>query len=327
VGVSSRHGSFAIGVQSAKGTPAADPVVKMFLSGAPSIGPDKQRERYSMTDDNRDLGASFTSGIFISGDVPIYCHPSLMSLLSWLVLGANADAGTTPNFTHTATPAADVPWITCWRMVAGVIVEKYVDCKLTGFAVEGAAGQPLGATLSIIGCTSTFEAADTDVDAATDAGLLYMEGAGLISIDGSARKCHRVSIGVQNNHSGYQADGYTYDDVDPGGREFSFSFATRFAGPTAFPSYRTFFYGSDVGTTLSPAVATAAVDVIFRRNANLEWRVQFPSVTYQPFQVQPDPGGDPLEYEVACFVERPGSGEIATFTTKDQKATPDEPPA
>lgn len=326
MGVSSRHGSFAIGVQSAKGTPATDPVVKMFLSGAPSIGPDKQRERYAMTDNNRDLGASFTSGVFVQGDVPIYAHPDLMSILSWLVLGDNADSGSDPNYTHTATPAADVPWITCWRMVAGVIVEKYVDCKLSSFQFEAAAGAAAGITLSFIGCTSTFEAADTAVDASADPGFIMWEADGLISIEGSARACHRVSIGCNNNHSGYQADGLTYEDVDPGGREFSFGFATRFSSPTAFPSYREFFYGSNVGTTLSGAVTTKAVSVTFRRNANLEWNVVFPEVTYQPFQVQPDPGGDPLEYEVACFVERPASGSISTWTTKDQKATPDEAP-
>lgn len=319
-GVSSRQGTFAIGVQGSKGTPAANPQIKLFMSGSPSIAPDKQRERFAMTDNNRDLNASYTSGMFVTGDVPVYLHPDAMSFLSYAVLGANADAGTTPNFTHTATPAADLPWLTCWRMVAGTIIEQYLDCKLGSMSVEGAAGQPLGATLSFVGCTSTFLAADTALAALTSAPYLFMEGAGLVSIGGSARKCHRVTIGINNNLSGYQSDGYTYDDVDVGGREFEFSFATRFGGATAFPSYRTFFYGSDAGTVLDPAVATNVVSVIFRRNANLEWKVDFPSVTYQPFQVQPDPGGDPLEVEVACFVER--ATPTGTFTTKDQKATP-----
>lgn len=320
-GISSRIGTIAMAKQTAKGTPAAAPTVKWFLSGSPSLGPVKERGRFAMTDSSRDLGGSYTSALRVEGDIPVYAHFDGMALPFYAALGANADSGTNPNYTHTATPASDTPWLTVWRMVGNVVLEKYVDCKMTSLSLEGSAGSPITMSMGIVGISSEFLASDTVLAPLTSAPYIFPELQGRVLIDTVAQRIHRLSWSINNNHSGYQADDYFFSDVDPGGREFEFSFATRFTGPTAFPKYREFFYGSDAGTTLSPTVGNHDVSFEFLRNANASFKVSHPAVTYQPFQVQPDPGGDPLEVEVACAIERPSSGSICTAVSKDQTAT------
>lgn len=321
-GISSKRGSIAMGVQPAKGTPAATPTVKWFLAGDPTIAPVKNRGRYNMTDASQDSGPAYTSLMAVEGGLTIYAHPEGMGFLSAVVSGANADTGAGPNFTHTATPADDMMWVTVWREVGGVIVEKFQDCKVHSLRMEGSAGQPLTIALDVIGCKSTFLTTDTVLAALTSPGLLYPEGAGLIKIGGAAVKLHKLSFGIARNASGYQADGFGYEDVDPGAREITLSFATRFqSGALGVADYREFYYGSAAGTEQSAAVATRAVEFEFLRNANTSWKVALPQVTYAAVPVNAGTGGDPIEVEVACEVEKPTGASIYTITTKDQKAS------
>jgi len=319
-GISSRQGKWGVAKQSVKGTPASAPTHVFFEAGTPSLMLQKERNRYPMTDVGRDQGPAYTSAMYVSGDVPLYAHFDGFATLAYLALGANGDAGGGPNYTHTATPANDLPWFTCWRSVGGVIFERFIDCKLGALQIESSAGQPLLVTLSIVGCTAEFQASEMAGTAKTSQPYVYPEFCGQLKIDTISQKLHRLSMGIDNAVSGYQADCLTYDDVDPGARTVTLSFATRFTGATAFPDYRTFFYGSSVGTTPSIVVGTHAFSAEAIRDANTSIKFDFPQITYAPFSPQPDPGGAPLEIEVVCEVEKP-VGNITTWTTKDQTAT------
>lgn len=330
-GISGKKGTIAFAVQTAKGTPAATPTHRFRLSGEPTLGPSKTRERYEMTDSSQDPGPAYTSLMAVEGDVPVYLHPSGCGLIFAAVLGANADSGTDPNYQHVATPAEDMLWLTAWREVGGVIYERLTDVKVGNVQIEGEAGKPLTATLSTVGCVANFldETADAaEITALTsllpigDNGYLYPEAHGAIMLGGTAQKIHRISLGINRNASGYQSDGYGYDDVDPGAREVTLSFSTRFSsGAIGEAEYREFFYGSPTGTDLDAAVGSSAFGVTFTRDVNTSLAISLPQVVYAGIPVQPNPNGDPIEVEVACEVEKADASPIVTVTTKDQRAS------
>lgn len=323
-GISSKIGSVAFGVQSAKGVVANAPLVKFFLAGDPSLAPVKNRGRYNMTDASQDNGPAYTSLMAVEGGLSMYAHPDGVALLSALVSGSNVDSGVSAPYTHVASPADDMLWVTIWREVGGVIIEQFVDCKVHNMQVEGSAGQPLTIALDVIGCTSTYQESNAPLAAlaALDShGYLYPEAATRIKIDGVAKRIHKISFGISRNASGYQADGYNYADVDPGAREVTLSFSTRFgSGAIGEDEYREFYYGSAAGTAQDAAVATKSFEVEFLRDANHSWTIEIPAVTYAAVPVNPGTSGDPIEVEVACEVERPDTGDIYTITTTDERA-------
>ena len=329
-GISSRIGTVAFGIQASKGTPAANPTVKTFLQAAPTLKPYQTDQRYTETDSNRDAGDPYISQIGVAGDVPIYCRDSLMSLLWHLSLGANADSGAADPYTHTATPANDLPYFTMWRMVGNAIFEQYVDCKVNQITFDGAAGQPLTATLNIMGVTSTFLASDnTTVDALQTTPYLYMDGAGALKVDTVAYPIHALNLVVNNNLTAFQADGYGIDNVDPGGRDITGSYTIRFGGATVLPlDYRAFFYGSDVGTAQTTTFSTHALDFLFTRSAAPlhTMEIQIPKVKWADIPVQPEPGGNVIEVQCAFESMRAGftshvENPIMTVITKDAVAT------
>lgn len=320
-GYSSAIATIAIAKQTAKGAAAANPTVKWPLAGAPSLAVDKRRGRYSITDIGRDQGNAFTAGMSVGGDFQTYLHFDGFRLLAYLALGANADTGAGPNYTHTATPADSLPYFTLWRMIGNVIFEKWVDCKCTSLRVESAAGSPAMVNFGVVGISSTFEAADTALARLTSDGLLHMEAVGAFKFATVAQPLASSVFEIQNNVSGYQADDYIFNDVDEGKRIVTYSFSTRFRGPTSFPKYREFYYGSDAGTAMSAVVGTQAFQVLYARNANSSVQIDLPEITFAAVPVQADPGGDPIETTVACEVNKPAASPIVTVTTKDQSAT------
>ena len=320
-GISSRIGTFAIAKQSAQGSPATTPTTKFFMSGAPSLAPNKDVGRLSRTDAGRDIGPSYTSRLSVGGDVPVYAHPDGLALLFAACLGSNADSGTSPNYTHTITPSSDGLWVTCWRMVGNQIVEQFQDCKITSVRLAGTAGNPLEATLGIVGLKSIFLAADTGTTPLSSTPYLFMDALGTLKLDTVAQKINSVTFGIENNFSLFQADDYFATDIDPGGREVSLSVGMKFTGATAAPDYRTFFYGSTSGTTLSSVIVTPAFDFTWAKSANTSVQITLPQVTYAGVPVQPDPGGDPIMIDLACNVEAPSGGSIVTVVVKDQNTT------
>ena len=263
----------------------------------------------------------------MEGDMPVYLHPDGFWLLMWGVLGARVASGTTPNLTDTQTPANDVPWFTIWRMVADNLFEKFVDCKLVSMTVEGTAGAPPIATISVLGCDSIWETSDTLLDTLESVPWVYHESCGKIKIDDNAYPISRVQFSVDNNGSGYQADCISLADVDVGNRDIGLTFTTRYKDPATDPSYAETFYGVQVlpaaDTHLTAARVAHSFEWEMARSANEVQTFTFPQMLYQAVEVNPDPGGDPIELEVACDVEKVDNATpILTSVSKWVEAAP-----
>lgn len=319
MGVSSKIGTLAMAAQTAKGTPALTPTTKWQLAGSPSIAPIKDRARFAMTDAGRDQGLSYTSQMRVEGDFPVYLHPDGFADIAFGVLGAHSATGVAPAVIDTATPANDVPWWTIWRMVGGNLFEQFVDCKITGLAVEGTAGNPPIATVSVIGRDSIFMSSDTVLAALASRPYVFYESCGKILIDTVSMEIARVTFGVDNNGSGYQADCINLADVDVGARDVTLSFLTRYKDPATEPSYAETYYGSKTppaSTHLTPSTVPKHFVWELYRDADTGIKFDFPQVVYSAEEVQPDPGGDPIELDIACDVEKPAAAPIITITTK-----------
>jgi len=319
--IPSNIGTIAIAKQSAKGTAAAAPTVKFALCDPPDISPLKETARYTMTDTGPDQGPAYTTRMGVSGSFPVYLHYDGFALLAYLIQGSNADAGATPNYTHTATPADTLPYCTIWRSVGNVLFEKYTDCKVNTLRIESSAGQPAKVMVAVEGILSNFLASDTVLARLTSPGLLHMEAKGAFMFGGTARKLHQLTLELNRNVAPYQADDYLAEQIDEGQRVITMSFATRFGGATAFPDYRQFYYASDAGTDLSPAIGTQAFEVTFTRDVNSSVDILLPQLKYAAIPVHADPGGAPIDVEVSCEVEKPAGSPICTIVTKDQTAS------
>jgi hypothetical protein len=327
-GVSGRLGRVWFAKQTVKGT-AILPAAAAFgsrLAAEPSLMPFKERGRYVSTDTDQEGGTSYTSFMGVRGDLQFYLDPTTISFFAYAALGAVSTAGTGP-YTHTITPSESLPWLTLFREVGGgLLVETYIDCKVTSLRISGQAGQPAMLTVSFVGLKSQTLAAAPSKAVETVDGYIYPEAQGKIKLATVAKAIHSLDWGVNRNVSPYQADDYFATDIDEGARDYDLSFATRFnSGAIAAADYYTFFYNSAspaANTDLSPIVASQAFEFQFFRSAALSVKVAHTAITYAAVPVQPNPAGDPIEVQVAANVEPNPAGASTTITVIDGNATP-----
>ena len=309
--------------QTGKGTAAAlteaGGAVKNAFSGG-GIGPVRETDNLSETDSSRDQGVTFVTNSGVEGEPEVYVRDESVAFWLHKVLGNVATTGTTPDFTHTITPGNVLPYITVWKMVGDTLFEEYRDCKVGSVSIAAEAGQPLTATLGIQGIQSTrlTAAPDAATPVPVEQSAVYSYNDASVTLGGGATALVRsFELGIDNNLDRQQTDDVVPYDVVEGLREVSLGFDLIFE---SLDEYNKFHYGGAAGTTISPNIFTTSAVFSFSKGAANEISFNLPSIAYEEFPVDPDPGGDPITVAVRAVAQRGGS-PVVTATVKNQRAT------
>lgn len=313
---------FGIGKQSGKGTAnttASTWDVLPFSGG--SIGPVRAVENLSETDSSRDQGVAYVQNFSVEGTPEVYVRDSNIHHILESVLGTIATSGTT-NYTHTITPADALPYYTFYREIgsgaASALYERFEDCKVSEVTISAEAGQPLTASLNVMGRNAVRTATQPASIATTASDAVYNFNEAAVTLaGGSTALVGSFECTISNNVSMQQTDDAKPYDIVEGLREVSLGFTLIFEN---LDEYNRFNYGGTSGTTQSSTLATTDAEFVFTKGANNEITFTFPEIAYQEFPVEPNPGGDPVTVDVRAVAQRNASGVISC-EVKNQEAT------
>lgn len=307
--------------QTAKGaavTVSATKAVKMPLSGG-GMAPTRETDNLSETDASRDRGVTYVSVTGSEGSPEFYVRDDSISFWLDAVLGATATSGTMPNFSHAITPSNTLPYVTIARNVGDLLFETYQDCKVGSLTIAADAGAPLTATAGITGrgAVRTTTAIDQATPVSPQSGAVYNYNEASVTLGGGATALvGSFELSIENNLTAQQTDDSIPIDVVEGTREIGLSFDLIFDSLT---EYNKFHYGGAAGTTQSPTIFTTSAVFTFTKGTNNEISFNLPSIAYEEFPVDLDPGGDPIVVSVAAAAQR--GGTILTATVKNQRAS------
>lgn len=309
---------FGIGKQSGKGTAnttASTWDVLPFSGG--SIGPVRSVENLSETDSSRDQGVAYVQNFSVEGTPEVYVRDSNIHHILESVLGTITSTGTT-NYTHTITPASTLPYYTFYREIGDTLYERFEDCKVSEVTISAEAGQPLTASLNIMGRNAERLTAQPASIATTASDAVYNFNEAAVTLAGSSTALvSSFECTISNNVSMQQTDDAKPYDIVEGLREVSLGFTLIFEN---LNEYNRFNYGGTSGTAQSSTLATTAAVFDFSKGANDGVKFTFPEIAYQEFPVEPDPGGDPITVDVRAVAQRHASGVISC-EVKNQVAT------
>lgn len=305
--------------QDVKGTPATldpDKAYKQGLTGG-GIGPTRSVERLSETDASRDAGVSYVQQTGIEGSPEVYVRDRNAPFWLWAGMGSIATTGTTPNYTHVITPGNTLPYVTFWRNIGDLLYERFLDCKVGSIAVSADAGSPLTITAGVTGTqASRLTAAPDDGDEIdVEAGEVYNFNKATVTLGGSVtRLISSFDMTIENNVAAQQTDDSVPYDVTEGSREVSLGFDLIFE---SLAQYNEFHYGGAAGVAIDDGIFTTSAIFTFTLGANNEISFNLPSIAYEEFPVDADPGGDPITVSVSAVGQRT-AGPIVTATIKNQ---------
>lgn len=308
--------------QSAKGTPATVATLttyKVPFSGG-SIAPSREIDALAETDSSRDVGVSYAKTGGVDGTPECYVRDASLGGLLTYALGADAVTGSTPNYTHTITPANTLPYVTFWRDIADTLWEQYADCKISNLTISTSAGSPLTAAITVNGLAATRLATDPSTSPAIAIANSYVynyNDATVLLGGGATALVGSFELSIENNVSRQQTDDFVpYDNV-AGTREVSLSFDLIFE---TLDEYNKFHYGGVSGTTQNKTIYTTSADFQFDNGSNNQVKFTLPSIAYQEFPVEPNVGGDPIVATVRAVAQR-GASPVVTAVVKNQIAS------
>lgn len=308
--------------QTAKGAAAVPAVLttyKVPFAGG-NVNPVRETDNLAETDSNRDRGVTYVTTSGVEGSPEFYVRDAPIAAWLFYALGANVDAGTMPNFTHTITPANTLPYVTIWRSLADTLWEQYRDCKVSTLTIGAEAGAPLTCTAGIQGLQATRLTTDPSTTPAIplQSGPVYNYNNATVTLSGGATALVRsFELTIENNVTRQQTDDVIPYDVVEGTREVTLSFDLIFE---TLNEYNAFHYGSTSGTSISPTLYTTPAIFSFSTGANNSIAFNLPSIAYEDFPVEPSPGGDPIVASVRAAAQR-GASPVVTATVANQIAT------
>lgn len=307
---------WALSRQTAKGTASATASYKYpFADG--NFSPNRETDSLSETDSSRDPGTTYVKSSGVQGDPSMYARLASIGLPLLTSFGTLVTTGTT-DYTHTFTLGTTLNYVTAWRMLGGLLWERYEDCMVDEFSISAGAGEPLMASLSLMGRRATRLTSDPASGVNLDnANPFNFNEAAITLSSGATSLISNFEMTLSNGVSLQQTDDVVPYDVVAGTRELSVGFDLIFEN---LDEYNKFHYGTTAGTVISNAIYTTDASFTFTKTATQELSFTFPRISLEEFPVAPDAGGDPITVSVRGVGQRGGTSMV-TAVLKNQVAS------
>lgn len=315
-GIPGNQAYLAWAKQTARDTPNTTYARRSPFSGG-NIQPARTVENLSETDANRDIGVSYVSSVGVEGTPEVYGRYDVIDSLLVAALGAVATTGLDP-YVHEITPANTLPYLTFLRGIGGTLWEQFQDVQISELTLSAEAGQPLTASFDIMGRKATRLTAEPGaLPSLANSAVPTFNDASVTLAGGATALVSSFECTISNNVSTQQTDDFVPYDVVAGQREVTLGFTLVFESLT---EYNKFHYGSGSGTDHAGTLATTDANFQFTDGTNIA-EFDFPTIAYEEFGVEPDPGGDPIEVDVRARAQR-GASPVLTATVTNDNATP-----
>lgn len=148
-------GLVGLSKQASKGTPDTQPDFVYGISSGGMFKADVSQDDEHVTLDAARIAVDSNRMSVVPGQAyKTRLYPKSAGLLLYAALGAIAHSGSGP-YTHTITPATDVPYLTGWGKTGGVLY-RVQDAKMDELDIAWKGAGPLEASVALVGTVIGF---------------------------------------------------------------------------------------------------------------------------------------------------------------------------
>lgn len=312
--------------QAAKGSPAAAPTHRFMVSGEAALNPDRILIQLPETDASSQRADNTVVGADPKGGWQGWMRGSEWAFLARAIMGANADSGTNPNFTHTATPSKTLPYLTCWDVIPGQQCTRFDDVRLSRLTAGSEALQGAGYTVEAMALSATLGVTEPVAPAASATDLKYNHSLLTVTIGGSAPGTHDAwSIDINRNVTVLRGDlGLASFDSVAGQFVVSGTFRRIYLDDD---DYRKMHGGSAAATTLTRTIFSETLDILLEETADRSIRFTSSAIEYESIAVPVNVDGSPILENLSFATKRQATwANNLTITTKNSLATTETSP-
>jgi hypothetical protein len=247
--------------------------------------------------------------------------PRSVPLLLFGALGAIASTGSSDPFTHTITPAVNLPYLTAFGRL-DTEYHKVRDCKVDELALSWESRELLRARIRMLGTVASFYQSSFTItnDESKDQAFFPAGGTFEVETAGSTPAAADVVGGeltIANNLIPVElSKSLEPDDVWPGAQDITFRVRVIPADTTL---WRKIITGSGSGTAISSTPVYGSFRVKFQVQVTPERSLDItaPRVAFTARYPEASPDGGPVELELEGRVISPTSGNAITAVVKN----------
>lgn len=316
--LNSKIGFIGVSKQTSKGTPVTPPTYGHGLRGGSvmTVGLDQPPEELTAAD--RLIPSVFRNGVALAIPFTTRIYPKVAGLYYYGVMGGVADAGTTPNYTHTITPSTTLPYLTAFSRI-DTEYAQISDCRVDELTVTWDGTAPPEMSGNLIGSTFLYGTSWTATNDESTTNILPTAG-GTFKVDtGSATAVVAPIAGgtitMKNNAQPVLlSTSITPNDIWPGQFECE---CTLKLLPADLAEWRKIVTGTSGGTTVANTPTYGSFDVTFTFDANTSLEISATKVAFAADFPQVSAKGGPVELTVVGTVVKPSSGAAVTAVAKN----------
>jgi|ERR1051326_516119 hypothetical protein len=319
--LNSKIGFIGVSKQTSKGTPVTPPTFGHGLRGGSvmTIGLDQPVEELTATD--RIIPSVFRNGVAMAIPFTTRVYPRVAGLYYYGVMGGVADAGTSPNYTHTITPATTLPYLTAFARI-DTEYAQVSDARVDELTLTWDGTAPPELSGNLMGATFLYGTSWTATNDESTTNILPTAG-GTFSVDtGAAAATAPVAGGTitmkNNSQPVLLSTAITPNDIWPGQYECE---CTLKLLPADLTQWRKIITGTSGGTTVANNPTYGAFDITFTYDANTSLEFAATKVAFTADFPQVSAKGGPVELTIVGSVVKPSSGAAVTVTAKNSVAT------
>jgi hypothetical protein len=221
---------------------------------------------------------------------------------------------------HLATPADDQPFYTAWRHMFGSspnrLIEKFMDCKIPQFQLQGSAGQPAMTISSNLVGLRFERLTDMPAGGTLDSSLPIKFIDYLIEFAGVRnRRISEINYNLQAGVNTAQTDQLYDSFAEPGNRTLEISFTEVFQD---LATYNRTLYGGPSGTQPSASESHDPMTALFRDgHGTPRVNLDVPHFKYGTAPLTPNANANEIgRIQVTGAADiPPGGGAISTAET------------
>lgn len=312
-----------IAKQTGKGTAATTPLYGIPVTGGMIAGAGIEQSHIPIISGNPGWAEAERTASRPIANCPTLAYVRSAGLLLLGALGSVTTTGTTPNFTHTFSVAADLPYHTVWGRYASDYT-RLVDAKVQELAFEltGPGAGRMTAALNGI----TWNANQASWTATNDeVGASFFKGAGgVFSVDTASgtpvsAKIQSGTVTITRNIDPViLAAAITPDDVVPGQIEVAWSLTLR---PDNLDEWKKIVTGTAGGTTVAGSPSFGSAKLKFTIDANTDLEVQSTRVMFSAELPDANPDGGAAELVLEGTALKPSAAGVITAVLKNATAS------
>ncbi len=317
-----RSAKYGLGRQTAEGTALTVPKFELHMGGG-GLMPDRTVQEYPWTGDSQEPLGHYVQKNAGRFEVQLPVLAQSAPAILYGAFGALATTGAADPYTHTATLADDLPWMTHFFKMPGGDFLTLVDAKFGSWALGGVPGDPL--TFNANGIGKRLPASETTWGAATvvepKEPFFNMIGATL-KLDTSTtpattqvRWIANHTITLNRNLADIQTDGIGNQYVVPQKR--TLEIALNDAVPENLDIFNQSFYGTadPSGTDLVASVVYGSIDFLYSLSdgtvtTSRKLQITVPRVRFTVDPIQANASGDVSRYNIAGQASKPATGSM-----------------